>query len=705
MNMKPSSMDSRRGSALLASMIVVTVLSFAVAGILSYSLNTYENSIRQGLLDQAREVADSEMEYLYFGWKNVVMSRAVPIDNVAANGSPVTTSPSSAMGAYLTAGSEPYIKNLQLPVGQPQWTVTRAIGFKHLGAATGDGSAEGVVNGNLIGKNYYFDAQTSASFTSAVLGTVRFDSGRHFAYSSTPLFQYAVFYEGNLELAPGSNMTITGPISTNGSAYLGSHSGFALTLTDQVAYFQDYNGASDPLTGETQLLEGTGTLNDPIYNPNPGSAEPIQTTQRQIQVSHLTAQASFIGGVDVQADVNNPSYAAAYTNAQGVVDPNEIYRAVIAPPPTDSSGHLLDEDPVVAKSRMYNTAAILITINEDSAGVKTVNVGTATDPTAYNGNFPTIHTPGSGVTDPISSLQDVRTQVVDPREYANGTSGVNVSTLDVGNFKTELSGAMAANSALQSSYNGVVYIYDATDNSNVAGAHNTLNGIRLTDATTTPNYPDSNGNPQGFTVVSNNGVYVQGDYNTTQITVPGVAVPVNNPTAIMGDAVTALSTGWDMASQKTSLPVANVLALTNREPSLPSSDYDAGSDHNVMTINSAILTGNTPSAGTGSNPLTDYNSGGAQNLVRMVEDWYPPMQSGNGKGMELKLDGSLGQLFTSDYFTGHYTGNAALTALNNNPAYTQPPTRDFDYDTGFKERAPAGAPTTTGFTRGDFYFW
>jgi len=688
-------MDSRRGSALLASMIVVTVLSFAAAGILSYSLNTYENSMRQALLDQAREVADSEMEYLYYGWKNVLMSRTVAIANIDS---------SSAMAAYLTTGSEPYLKALQYPVGQPQWTVTRAIQFKPVGLSTGDGSAEGVVNGNLIGKNYYFDAWTSAAFSSAVLGTVQFKTGRHFAYSSTPLFQYAVFYEGNLELAPGGNMTVTGPISTNGSAYLGGHNGYALTLTDQVAYFQDYNGASDPLSGDTHVLEGTDTLNDPIYNPNPGSAEPIQATQRGIQVTHLTAQASFIGGVDVQADVNNAAYAAAYTNpSTGLVDPNEIYRAVIAPPPKTGTT-LDDEDPVVAASRMYNTAGILVTITQDPTTlIKTVSVGNATNPTAYNADFPTMVVPGTAGDN--HCLQDVRTQIVDPREYANGTSGVNVTTLDVGNLKTELAVAMAADSTLAHNYNGVLYIYDNSDNSSIAGAHNTLNGIRITDGTTTPDYRDNNNNPLGFTVVSNNGVYVQGDYNTSQITVPGVAVPVNNPTAIMGDAVTALSTGWDMNNQKTSLPTATVLALTNREPSLPASDYDSASDHNVMTINSAILTGNTPSAGTGANPLTDYNSGGAQNLVRMIEDWFPPQQSGNGKGMELKLDGSLGQLFTSDYFKGHYTGNTGLTALGGNPVYTQPPTRDFDYDTGFKDRAPAGAPTTTGFTRGDFFFW
>jgi hypothetical protein len=698
-------MDPRRGSALLASMIVITVLSFAAAGILSYSLNTYENSMRQALLDQAREVADSEMEYLYFGWKGVIMSRQVGIDSVA--GTSFTSAVTNTLKPYVSppAGSSssvPFDQNMQSPAGQPQWSITRQIEFNPVGPSTGDGSAEGIVQGNLIGKNYYFTAEVSASYTSAVLGTVTYHTGRHFAYSSTPLFQYAVFYQGNLELAPGSNMVIDGPISTNASAYLGSHAGYALTLTDQVAFYQDYNGAVDPLSGETDYLEeatGSAALDDPVYNPNPNSTAPAnQAAQRAIQVTKLVSQASFIGGVDIQADINNPAYTAAYNN-----DPNEIYRAVIAPPPlVPGTTTEVTEDPVVAASRMYNTAGMVITIN-DTAGTTTVHVGIA-NTTANPNNYKIYDTDFTTLTTPLGTaggvIQGARTQVIDPREYANGISAVNMSTLDVSALAAQLAVAKVADpSGLGSTYNGVVYVYDNSDDSTVAP--NTLDAVRIINGATTPDYRDVNNNPLGFSVVSNNGVYIQGDYNTTQITVPGSSTPVNNPTAVMGDAVTALSTNWNITQQEAALGIDTVAPIGNRKATLPSSDND------VMTINTAILTGNTPSAGTGANPLTDYNSGGAQNLVRMIEDWYS-VQS-DGSYLTLKLDGSLGQLFTSKYFNSHYTGNAPLSSLPNatspNPVYTQPQTRDFYYDTGFKDRAPAGAPTTTAFTRGDFFFW
>jgi hypothetical protein len=709
MSMKSFRLDPRRGSALLASMIVITVLSFAAAGILSYSLNTYENSMRQAKLDEAREVADSEMEFLYFKWKGVIMSRQVGIDSVA--GSNFTTAVTPTLAPFVsspegTASSAPFDQNMQSASNQPQWSVTRLIEFNPVGPSTGDGSAEGIVQGNLIGKNYYFTAEVSASYTSAVLGTITYHTGRHFAYSSTPLFQYAVFYQGNLELAPGSNMVIDGPISTNASAFLGSHSGYTLTLTDQVAFYQDYNGAVDPLSGETDYLEaptGAAALSDPSYNPNPNSSPPSnQAAQRALQVTKLVSQASFIGGVDIQADINNPAYTAAYNS-----DPNEIYRAVIAPPPLAADGVTeLTEDPVVAASRMYNTAGMVITI-EDTGSGPTVHVGIA-NTTSNPNNYKIYDSDFTSVSSALGGgglIQGARTQVIDPREYANGISAVNLSTLDVSALATQLAVAKVADpGGLGTTYNGVVYVYDKTGTNDPSVAPGTLDGIRLINGATTPDYRDVNNNPLGFSVVSNNGVYIQGDYNTTQITVPGSATLVNNPTAVMGDAVTALSTNWNITAQEASNGIATVANISNRKATLPSTDND------VMTINTAILTGNTPSAGTGANPLTDYNSGGAQNLLRMTEDWYS--QQADGNYLTLKLDGSLGQLFTSKYFNSHYTGNSPLTALtstaggtHSNPVYTQPQTRDFYYDTGFKDRAPAGAPTTTAFTRGDFFFW
>ena len=141
-------------------------------------------------------------------------------------------------------------------------------------------------------------------------------------------------------------------------------------------------------------------------------------------------------------------------------------------------------------------------------------------------------------------------------------------------------------------------------------------------------------------------------------------------------------------------PSPNVPANNSVSPAVPANPGTPDG----MTVNAAILTGNTPST-------TTYNSGGVQNLVRMIEDWYDPNPTGTG--LQLTLNGSLGQLFTSKYYTGAYKGNGVQASLPaaNDRIYLQPRTRNFDYDAGFKSRLPAGSPTTTNFARGDFFFW
>jgi len=111
-----------------------------------------------------------------------------------------------------------------------------------------------------------------------------------------------------------------------------------------------------------------------------------------------------------------------WTEVFGVEPANEVYRAVVAPPPVDGSGALLPEDPVVAASRMYNTAALLITITQNTAGTPTltgstpntsVHIGYASSNpatlSAYDSDFPNLTAGGA------SAIVSARTTITDPR--------------------------------------------------------------------------------------------------------------------------------------------------------------------------------------------------------------------------------------------------------------------------------------------------
>jgi hypothetical protein len=191
----------------LAALIVIVILTFAAAGVLSYSLTTYRNSVRQTLLDKAKEVADSEMEYLFFSWKTDLLNKD-PVANLSCvNPTTLVANPNSPLVQAGICGTSMTETETAFSSSESGWAISRTLVYNPI-SGTSDGSAQGIEPGTQqIGRNYYFSAETSATLNSPIVGTVTFHSGRHFVFSSTSLFQFAVFYQGNLEIAAGGNMT------------------------------------------------------------------------------------------------------------------------------------------------------------------------------------------------------------------------------------------------------------------------------------------------------------------------------------------------------------------------------------------------------------------------------------------------------------------------------------------------------------------
>jgi hypothetical protein len=74
--------------------------------------------------------------------------------------------------------------------------------------------------------------------------------------------------------------------------------------------------------------------------------------------------------------------------------------------------------------------------------------------------------------------------------------------------------------------------------------------------------------------------------------------------------------------------------------------------------------------------------------------------------MTLTLNGSLGQIFTSKYFSGAYASGTQNGLGAGNRVYIQPKARVLTFDPVFKAGyTPAGSPSTTGFARGPFFNW
>jgi len=174
---------------------------------------------------------------------------------------------------------------------------------------------------------------------------------------------------------------------------------------------------------------------------------------------------------------------------------------------------------------------------------------------------------------------------------------------------------------LQSSTNAVTAL-----NNPPSGCDRGIMFISSTDGTKSVRLKNGAALTGGFTVVSTNPVYIQGDYNSVN----------SKPAAVICDAINILSNNWNDANSS--------LGLSSRTAS-------------DTTVNAAIISGNKNTAG------SQY-SGGVENFPRFLENW---------PGKNFNYSGSLICLWESQQATGDwYYGSTT------HPTYTAP-NRNWEY--------------------------
>lgn len=219
-------------------------------------------------------------------------------------------------------------------------------------------------------------------------------------------------------------------------------------------------------------------------------------------------------------------------------------------------------------------------------------------------------------------------------------------------------------------------------------------GVRLINGKTPPGKYDYSApeSTTGFTLASENGVYVLGDYNVNGISIAGGSSSTTSdkyypqgktsvlagttdgslhiPAAVVGDAVTILSNSWDDTKS---------FAYPNDLSKRIASD---------TRVRFAMLAGDPITGRSTSDGLNGKQNGGLINFKRFLENW---------SGDRLNYSGSLINLFNSFNSNGRHKPNYATY---------NPPTRDWTFEETFKDpnRLPPGTPfvyfiTFTGFER------
>ena len=617
---------ARSGSTLAATMIVIaTLVTFlSISALLTSQFGRFAGR-QQGNSD-LMAAADAGLEYAYAQW-NSGMKKA-------------GQSPSAATFTVSTAD----LNNSALPFNTNGMTYTSVSltpadqnGIQSSAASYTSTSNVPQYPGwtgttyNFLAKVTVQDTTGSNHFGFATDSTPSLTAHRVFQYTQVPLFQAAIFYENKLEIHPGAAMTVSGLVHSNGDLWARGFS--TLQFKTNVSYVGAYHEI-----GDSTITKGWG-----------GNGE------------------GYIPGVGIFASVPLVTWSDGLTSSNSATKATQLNQVSPINPfgnvPSSGNGlHELIEVPTAAtpaaivQQAAYTQASVVITIDSSQAANSATRV-VVTD----NQGKPLDYLDPANSALETSAIKNAvgngaTTLVYDQREGINSM----VTNLDMTKLATAtVAPASGTATPLQGRFAGTVYIHDISPVATSQPAIRLINGANL---------------GQNITIASDNGVYIQGDYNTGVATgsnpVPsnvsnsnGSAIPQISgysrySSAVMADAVTILSNNWKDSNAG--------LSLSSRS-AVPT------------TVNTAILAGDVPS-----NSTTGTASGGAHNFPRFLENW---------NNVNFTYWGSLVEAFASDEFSGAWqTGQVYYW-----------PNRMWNFDTNFISEPPPGTANGILYSRGRWW--
>jgi hypothetical protein len=621
------------GSSLVVVIAVLATLMVIVGVAAEYTSTVNRHVLRSNTQQSAVSAADSCIDILFSNWRKICStpgSVTVPQNTSQFAAIPLPTNsqlnlPSATnfakRGTSFDPGNDEYdstftISNYKVVAVNAEWQALASA------SATPEpllGQINAALSSILPTTPLVYNYVASADVTLPALGPtgkVVARVRRVFQKQQLSPWNFAIFYVDPLEIHPGPAFTVTGWVHTNSDLYTGHDT---LTFADKVTYGSDWFVDFKP--GET--YHNADTPAAPHY---PGNLPPAR--DQAMQPFGLDATSIFSTS---DANPNNDSY-------------HELIEQPVA-------GYT---DPLSGQ-RYYDQAAIKILIDgSNNVTVKKFDGTTVTS--SSTGNDLKLYT---AVSNALTTNQTIQ----DNREAAS----VRLATLDIGSLVTSLSNSSTSSSYISSSrWNGIVYISDTSYSST------TRRGIRLKNGKVLPSSAASSQiTVDGLTVASSNPVYIQGDYNTGNGTVPSNSTTSNDPTtpqasgytrqpaSVVADAVTVLSNNWNDANAAAGKPLSGRVATNT-------------------TVNTAIIAGIVASSAVGG----DGNySGGAENFPRFLEGW---------DNIKFTYYGSMLELYQSKQAIGEWTMTNVYDA----------PDRQWYFDTNFKIKPPPGSLMLYSYIKG-----
>jgi hypothetical protein len=618
--MKRSVRHRQSGSSLIVVMSITATL-IVIAGIAAeYTTNITRNVQRSNTFETAIATGDSCLDILFGNWRSICrqplnVNQALPTNSFTSIPLPTSSSfpnisnfGASTVDYYGTnRANPPAISNFKVVAADAEWSPVAdpaATPIPMLGQT-------GAVTTQAI-----YDYIASADITLPTLkGNVVAKVRRVFQKQQISPWDFAIFYIDPLEIHPGPQFTVTGWVHTNSNLYTAHNT---LHFAEKVTYASDW--FINFMPGDRyHNANNDSEFGPPTYLPNLPPAR-----DQALQPFGLDSTSIF--------NTNNPNT-------------NDSYRELIEPP---VAGY---PDPLAPSERYWNQASVIIQVRDNP------NPGAPGFDGVNGHDLVTIGTPNSDGTitplSPSSSLyQMFSTAITTNQSIQDGREGaiLRIASLDVSRMVTTVSNGNP--NYRSSNFNAIVYVYDSSNSPSSRRAIRIKNGSKLPAG--------------GFTLASNNAVYIQGDFNTggtpasdgspSDPTNPQVWGYTRAPTSILADAITILSNSWNDAN--------STRGLSSRVAS-------------NTTVNAAIVSGIVPT-----NPVDGSYSGGAENFPRFLEDW---------SRAALTYYGSMVELYKSQQSAAEWPGTGSVY---------NPPTRQWYFDNNFKTTPPPGSLMIYSYVKG-----
>jgi hypothetical protein len=402
-----------------------------------------------------------------------------------------------------------------------------------------------------------------------------------------PLFQFAIFYNMDLEINPGAAMTINGRVHSNQNIWAtGSSAGSPLIFSTSVDASGIVTNTPSPLDFQNY---GHRTGNAVYADPN----SPVQNSDSLILPVGTTSNNN---PINVAAILNLPPdglgapLAAAYSGLGQVYLYNETDLII-----SNSASGINGSSSSKCLAIYYQNPNSVNPLTAVAPDVKFLTTSNSITTTNYYYSFVTNltfydHREGK-------TVQAVQVNVAGLNAWLTNGSASGGNQYQLLNTTGSTSKGHRINS---------IFVFSEVDLT-----ASTLPAVRLTAGARLPS--------DGLTIATPLPIYVKGDYNVTTNGIKfsrALGDTTNTvPASLLGDAITVLSANWSDSYNSGT-------ALSSRTPA-------------DTCVNAATLEGVVVSDGS-------HYSGGVENFLRLLENW---------SGYTVTYNGSIVVMFPSQYAT------------------------------------------------------